>query len=297
MIIKTAFRTKMKRLIVFFSVFAGIYACTALPDNEETAPPSDWEWFSVSFEKAAEPGTKIFLNEDYKIRWNKDDRVSVFNKTSFNRQYSFTGEDGASSGTIKKVGTVFNTGVEISQVYAVYPYSAANSIGEDDEILSLTFPQEQTYLENSFGRGANLMVSVSEGVDNNLFFKNAGGYFLFKLYGKDVSVSSIVLTGNDSEPLSGPAKVTATPNSAPSVKMSPDASPSVSLICNPPVTLGESADNYTSFYLVIPPTKFKNGFSLVISGDGGTFVKNSSKTIEVPRNNIIPMVPLKVSFD
>lgn len=297
MIIKLALRTKMKRLIVFVSVLAGLYSCTSLPDNEGSFPPSGWEWFRVSFEKAAEPGTRIFLNENYKIRWNKDDRVSVFNKTSYNRQYSFTGEDGASSGTIKKVGTVFNTGVDISQVYAVYPYSAANSIGEDDEILLLTFPEEQNYLNNSFGRGANLMVSVSEGVDNDLFFKNAGGYFRFKLYGNGVSVSSIVLSGNKSEPLSGPARVTATLNGNPSVEMLPEASGSVSLLCDPPVTLGDNAEDFTSFYVVIPPTVFDEGFSLEISGEGGSFVKHSSKKIEVPRNAIISMVPLEVSFD
>ena len=287
----------MKKLLVLFTCLAGISACTSLPDNEEVAQPTDREWFRVSLEKTSDSDTKIFLNENYKIRWNKDDRVSVFNKTSYNRQYSFTGEDGDSSGTIKKVGTVFNTGVDISHVYAVYPYSAASHIGEEDDVLSLAFPGEQTYLENSFGRGANLMVSVSDGVDDNLYFKNAGGFFLFKLYGNDVTVSSIVLTGNDSEPLSGPAMVTATLDSAPSVIMSPDASSSVALLCNPPVRLGEDADDYTSFYLVIPPTTFNNGFSLVITGEGGTFVKNSSKKLEVRRNAIVSMVPLKVSFD
>ena len=287
----------MKKLFVFFTFLAGMCACTAIEDNEEVAQSVDRDWFRVSVETASQPDTKIYLNEDYKIRWNKGDRISVFNKSSFNRQYRFTGEDGASSGTIEKVGTVFNSGEPISHVYAVYPYSASNSIGEDDEILTLSFPEEQYYLANSFGKLANLMVSVSEGDNENLFFKNAGGYLRLKLYGTGVSVSSIVLTGNNSEPLSGEARVTATPNGTPSVQMSQNTSPSVTLLCDPPVTLGADADHHTAFYFVIPPTRFERGFSITVSGDGGSFVKSSSKTLDIPRNTIVSMVPLEVSLN
>ena len=287
----------MKKLLVFFTFLAGMCACTAIEGDAELAQSVDRNWFSVSVEKASQPDTKIYLNEDYKIRWNKDDLVSVFNKSSYNRQYRFTGEDGASSGTIEKVGNVFHTGEPVSYVYAVYPYSTSNKIGEDDEVLTLSFPGEQTYLENSFGKVANLMVSVSDGVNENLFFKNAGGYLRLKLYGTGVSVSSIVLTGNNSEPLSGEARVTATPNGTPSVQMSQNASPSVSLICDPPVMLGTDADHYTAFYFVIPPTTFERGFSITVSGEGGSFVKSSSKTLDIPRNTIVSMVPLEVALD
>ena len=287
----------MKKIFAFFSFLAGMCACTAIEDNEEVVPSVDRDWFSVSIEKASQPDTKIYLNENYKIRWNKDDRLSVFNKSSYNRQYRFTGEDGASSGIIEKEGTVFNTGEPISQVYAVYPYSASNNIGDDDEILTLSFPGEQIYLEYSFGKVANLMVSVSDGDNENLFFKNAGGYLRLKLYGTGVSVSSIVLTGNNSEPLSGEARVTATPDGTPSVQMSQSASQSVTLICDPAVTLGTDADHYTAFYFVIPPTTFEKGFSITVSGEGGSFVKHSSKTLDIPRNTIVSMVPLEVSFN
>ena len=287
----------MKKLFVIFTFLAGMCACMAIEDNEEVVPSIDRDWFSVSVEKASQPDTKIYMNENYKIRWNKDDLVSVFNKSSFNRKYRFTGEDGASSGTIEKVGNVFHTGETISYVYAVYPYSASNSIGEDDEILTFSFPEEQYYLENSFGKVANLMVSVSDGDNENLFFKNAGGYLRLKLYGTGVTVSSIVLTGNNSEPLSGEARVTATPEGTPSVQMSQSASQSVTLLCDPAVTLGTDADYYTAFYFVIPPTTFEKGFSITVSGEGGSFVKHSSKTLDIPRNTIVSMVPLEVSFD
>ena len=291
----------IRKLLGLFSVLAAVSACTALQENEEITQAGRPERFRVSLEAASgsdsgQP-TKTFLNSNGKIRWNEDDRLSVFNMTSFNRQYKFTGTDGASSGSIEKVGTVFNTGEDISYVYAVYPYSAANSIGEEDEVLSLAFPAEQTWLEASFGRGANIMVSVSDGVDDRLFFKNVGGYLMLKFYGAGVYVSSIELSGNIGEPLSGEAKVTASMDGNPSARMTSSASTSVKLLCDPPVALGPDAENYTSFYLVLPPTTFERGFTVTVLGEGGSFVKTSSKTLEVPRNTIVSMVPLEVSLD
>lgn len=72
----------------------------------------------------------------------------------------------------------------------MYPYREGTLLS-GEEALTLSFPEEQTYAEKSFGPGANPMVSISS--DNDLQFKNVGGYLVLNLYGAGVSVSSVEL--------------------------------------------------------------------------------------------------------
>jgi hypothetical protein len=104
---------------------------------------------------------------------------------------------GDNAGGFKKVDSdEFVTGNPSSHIVSVYPYQAATKITES-EVLTVTLPAEQSYVQNTFGLGSNTMVSVSS--DNVLQYKNVGGYLRLSLYGYDVSVSSIVLKGNNRE--------------------------------------------------------------------------------------------------
>jgi hypothetical protein len=138
------------------------------------------------------------------------------------------------------------------------------------------------------------MVSVTD--DDHLQFKNVCGYLAIKLYGAGYSVSSITLKGNKGEKLAGDATVTIQPGETPSVSMATSATDMVTLVCNTPVPLNAGSSKYTTFWFVIPPTGFTEGFTVTITTDGGeTFEKSTTKSITVSRNTLIRMASLELA--
>ena len=73
--------------------------------------------FTVSIEDV--PDTKTYVDQNLKMLWNADDRLSVFTST-YNQQYKFTGETGDSSGSIDTVApNVTGSGSIVSTNFAV----------------------------------------------------------------------------------------------------------------------------------------------------------------------------------
>ena len=283
----------MKRIALYLGITAALVAsCSIQEENFETSEQKDGAIFYASFEQPSE-GTRVYVNEDLHLRWNADDRVSIFGKNTFNQQYKFLGETGDNSGGFSKVdGAEYVTGNPISHTVSVYPYQVSTKITED-EVLTITLPAEQTYAENTFGLGANTMVSVSS--DNVLQFKNVGGYLMLKLYGEGVSVSSISLKGNNGERLAGRVSVTMNPDEDPAVVFTDDAETEITLKCDNPVKLSASADGSVSFWFVIPPTIFSDGFTIkVIDSDGEVYEKSTSKRIHINRNRLCRMESFEI---
>ena len=151
--------------------------------------------------------SRTYVDDQIRLRWTAEDRVTIFKKTTYNREFMFTGATGANAGGFKQksVDDDFWYGIDIPYNYAVYPHSSTTQIDETDHFFTLTMPSEQTYVENSFGLGANTMVAVSE--SGQLMFKNVGSYLRVRLYGDDTSVSSITLTSKGDVSISGTAKI------------------------------------------------------------------------------------------
>ena len=219
--------------------------------------------------------------------------MSIFNQNTYNQQYKFLGETGDNSGEFAKVeGAEFVTGNPIANVVSVYPYQESATILES-EVMTLTLPAEQHFADKSFGLGANTMVSVS--ADNFLQFKNLGGYLRLSIYGRGLTVSSIVLKGNNGEKLAGKATVTMPLDETPTATLEEDATDEISLICDTPVMLGNAADASTDFWFVVPPVTFSKGFTITVNdSSGGTFEKSTDKTVTVERNNLSKMSPIEV---
>ena len=255
---------------------------------------TDDQEFYATIEEPGEPDTRVYANDQLRVRWDAGDHISIFNKTTYNREYAFQGETGDNSGSFKKVpNDDFFTGNDLDYIYAVYPYQESTKISDDGE-LTFILPAEQSYRENSFGLGANTMISVTE--DNELHFKNLCGYFAIKLYGDNVSVKSISIKGNNNELLAGKATVVAQTDAAPTLQMDPaEATKELTLTCATPVTLGTSAETATTFWFVIPPTTFANGFTLTVTDrNNGSFVKTTSGSLEIKRNILKKSAALEV---
>ncbi len=284
----------MKRIALYLGLATGLVASCSIQEENHETPQQDDVIFYASFEQPGEEGTKVYANEDLLLRWNSDDRVSIFNKITYNQEYRFTGQTGANAGGFKKVDNdEFVTGNAISHVVSVYPYQESTAISESEEI-SFTLPAEQHYAENTFGLSDNTMVSVSE--DNVLQYKSVGGFLRISLYGEGVTVSSIALKGNIGEKLAGKATVTMPLDGTPTAVMSDDATDVVTLVCDTPVELGETAEESKDFWFVVPPVTFNKGFTITVSGYGGVFEKATEKTVTIERNKLSKMSPIEVEL-
>jgi hypothetical protein len=281
----------MKHRYLYLSLAGLILSACVVKENDSAAANPEDEVFFATIE---DPSSRVYVDDGLHVLWNADDRISLFNHNTRNQEFWFTGNDGDKSGIFAMVyhGTPVGSALLLNKQYAVYPYREETCIS-DDGTLSVILPAEQAYRENSFGRESNTMISVSD--DYQMEFKNLCGYLTLRLFGDNVSVSSISLKGNNSEPLAGQATVVASPNSAPSLTFDASATPELSIHFDTPVLLGDSPDHATVFWLVIPPVRFSQGITLTVTdSDGVRFEKKASSDFTIERNTLYKMALLRV---
>ena len=283
------------RKIIWLVGFLGLMAISCVEEQQMNTPSfTDYPVFYAAIEESRVQDTRVYANNQLHVRWDAGDHISIFNKNTCNLEYAFQGQTGDDSGEFRNVpnGSSFS-GNPLDYVYAVYPYSESTSISDNGEI-TLTLPSEQPYRENSFGLGANTMIAVSD--DDDLMFKNLCGYLMLKLYGEDVTVTSISLRGNNGEKLAGNCVVSLKQDGVPSAVLANDASTGISITCDVSVRLGGTPESSTVFWFVVPPIAFNNGFQITISGDGGIFEKSTQNAITIERNKLYRMTPIEVNL-
>lgn len=227
----------MKKLWMAASV-AAISMTGCQEEQFEGRPDPDNYYASV---ETFGTDTRTALGEGHSVVWSSEDRIAIFEGNGSGQAYQvLVAYVGKSSGEFAEVeGLVAEgTGAGIEGTIAVYPFNEDLSVTSGDNgdyiIEGISFPSEQKYIAGSFSDEAFPMTAVSPDGSKSLSFKNIGGVLKLSLTGS-YSVGQITLTGNSGEPLSGPATVTLGPDGIPSVKMSDDASTSVSLVCDPAV--------------------------------------------------------------
>lgn len=284
---------KLLNLLCLFAVLASSCSREELLVDEAATSLND-----IIFTAGFEQDTRTYIQDGTFLRWNEGDQISIFVANTLNRQYKFDGETGDNGGTFSVVDAPFGTGNDLACHYAVYPYAAGVKITEKG-VVTTALPAEQSYAENSFGLGANTMVAVTKDTDDTfLKFKNVCGYLMLQLYGNNITVKSITLTGNNDEKLAGKATVTPLYGQEPTIAMSDDATTSITLNCGDGVKLGASAETATAFWIVVPPTTFDEGFEITVTDvNGNTFTKTTSKEVAIERNVIKPMAAFEVEID
>lgn len=285
----------MKNILSFLLPFAILISgCIQEESGHSQLGFQDGRIFTASFEQDQ---TRTYVEDGNLLRWTAGDQISLFDGSTLNRQYKFDGETGDNSGTFSIVNAPYGSGNDLTANYAVYPYASDVKITESG-VITATLPAEQAYAENSFGLEANTMVAVTQNVDDTfLKFRNVCGYLKLQLYGDDVTVKSITLTGNKNEKLAGKAIITPAYGQAPAVSMTTDAAISITLDCGDGVKIGTNEETATAFWIVIPPTEFESGFTITITNTlDMTFSKSTSNKISIERNAIKPMAALEVEI-
>lgn len=290
MVLNQFFSTMNKVLKTVFLAAIVLAGCKESAPFEESGCNGDV--FYASIEGA--DVTKTYVDNDLHLFWTAGDRVSIFMNT-YNQQYEFNGKTGDNSGSFSKITSDnFVTGSQLDANYAVYPYSEGTSISYDG-LLSVVLPETQTYAENTFGLGSNMMVAVtSDSEDNMLCFKNLCGYIVLKLYGA-ATVKSIEFRGNDNEKLAGAASVVAEYGKNPVLTMSDTATSVITMDCGEGVALNPSSAEASEFWFCIPPVTFSKGFTVTVTdvcGEKTTKSATASYTLE--RNVVWSMTPIGI---
>ena len=318
----------MKKIFAILAVFAFIWGCekvdTDEPVKEETPDKevsdnvlSDFVlpeilYASISDEDGQKndadqiedkPQTRTVVGDDgKKVLWQTGDAISYFAYDIHNAKYVYKGEGEESNVELSKdndkPGT---TGTTLSRFLAVYPYNENTTVVYDDkaevDIINLTYLTTQTYAADSFGKDANIMVAAEkDNGDDKLYFRNACGYLVIKLYG-NTTVKNITLSAVDGvSKIAGKATIVTDENKIPVATMSDDASTSVTLDCsnNGGVVLSIDKNNPTEFWFALPPVNIKGGIKIVVTDmSGNIYTKQTTKDVNITRNNIQPMAALQ----
>lgn len=246
--------------------------------------------------------TKTFVDADLHLYWTKDDRLSIFKCNTYNQQYRNYEETGLNYASFEKVGGAeFVTATSLTASYAIYPYNKETFFDLNKEAIHFTLPSIQSFVDNSFGLGANTMVAVTKDKDDNyLSFKNVGGYIVFKLFGEGTVIKSISLTSLAGEILAGDAFITASHSAEPVVSFDDEGYlvSTLTIDCGEEgVELGATADEAKGFWFVVPPLTFSDGFEVTFTTtDGASITKTASGSIKVARNKVYRVPAIELLF-
>ena len=297
----------MKKIAYLFTALALLCGCEKAEDFGQPTQGgvASGELPEVIYATVAdddsEGKTRTVVVNDKSVLWNTGDAVSAFFSGTSNAEYQYNGDDAVATAELK-LSMVGYTGIELSKSYAVYPYHDDNTSVLDGgvEKLQVNFPAEQTYAENSFGRGANVMVAAGETADDtDFYFRNACGYLVIKLYDDYANgpcrVKTITLTSLGGKRIAGKGHITAKNDATPTVKMTTEGTSTITLNCGDAgVELGRSAESATEFWFAMPPTTLEGGFKISVTPtEGAIFEMQTTATVEITRNEIQPMAALR----
>lgn len=250
-------------------------------------------------------GKKIFASTDtdtsrtyfeeqngrYIHKWQTDDYIGVFDKTTAVSEYLLIEGADSENGTFLQV-SMPEGGSALNQAYAIYPLSANNKMTAEG-VFRVAYPEIQTYSSEhtaSYCYGSNILVAASASSES-FSFRNACGFLEVKLCGEGITVKNIVLQGNKLERIAGDAIVSYKGTTDPKTTMLSTAKTSITIDCGDGVQLDGTLP--TSFVFALPPTTFSEGFSIRITdADGKFFEKRTDKTIDVVRNVIQSMASI-----
>ena len=283
-------KTMKKMFAMAFVAVVGLAGC-----QQELVDPDAVESDALKVFATIEDAddTKTSLN-DREVYWTSGDRIAVFMNKTLRKRFEVSSESvGTKEGTFLYDSDYIVTGksVAISNNVAYYPFCEVTCAvsGSTYTLSNVTIPTTQDYAPASFGQGASPMVAVTADTDDLDFaFRNLCGVLAFQLKGSG-TVRSITVEGNSDEILSGKATVTASFGKNPEISLLPDGSKTVTLDCGE-TGVALQNDTPTSFYIVLPPVAFDNGFTVTVTdAAGATKEYSTTKKNAILRSGILRM--------
>ena len=284
----------MKKGFLFALAAVVLLAASCVKQAEETVVPVSG-FPKITATTNGGPATKVSVGEAVDgvraLTWDKGDALSVFYRSSIPMKYVLEGEGGEASGVFGYAAGA-GGGPEFPLVYAAYPYD--RDVKYEDGALWVTVPPVQAYTAGGFDPKANVMVGAAD-PGANLYFKNVGGYLVFQFWGEDAEVSKVTVSGAMAEYLAGQVLMGVEDGDTPWIEEWGEGSEEVSLVCNPPVKVGATADAATEFWLVVMPQTLMDGFTVTVEWNGGTFSQTMDASYEVVRSKVNRLSPLELN--
>lgn len=189
-----------------------------------------------------------------------------------------------------KVANFTGEAPESGPYVAVYPYALVNPASTNETVV-IDVPQNQTYLQNSFGEGANVTAAVWAS-GKQMQFRSLAGALKLKFTGSK-TVKRIEIADNDpASVLWGKCTLTIdqAASEVSSVSWANEDSGRNRLVldCANGVTLGNDA---VLFYLVVPEGAFSKGFTCTLYDSLDAEVKSivTEQNRRINRNEILEM--------
>ena len=218
----------------------------------------------VELTASLQPHVRTYLNSEFKTRWNDGDVVAVFDGQK--RQFDMTANSGASATFSGHIST------EATTVYAVYPFSGAESEDGGDNV-TVNIPAEQIIADGeSTARGALVAVSKVTSLGSGVSFKNVVGLVKVTL---GEGIASVKLTGANNEGIAGSVQVNAADGSL-------VGSPSGTSVVIKPVSGTFAAGDY---YIAVAPVTLADGFTLTFHNQYSASAKKvGANSLAIPQN-------------
>ena len=160
----------MKKLIFCATLVMLITSC--MKNDIEVEAVQRTEDFTATFED----GTRADL-DGTAVVWNDDDHLTIFTKTSHNRQYKVKDlSANGRSATFEYVGYTGSDKTPITNNYAVYPYNTEATILGD--VITTTLASEQIY---NAERDLTYALMSAKSATNNFSFVNSGALLRFNV--------------------------------------------------------------------------------------------------------------------
>lgn len=214
---------------------------------------------------ASAPSTKVSMNADFSLYWEAGDQVSVFAPDGSNNLFTSEAETGAKTTVLNGADTFT---IDLSQTYyAIYPYSADNSI--ENGVITTTIPTVQTPVKGAFP--VNHAVAVSD--RQNLYFKNVCGLFGFNITQEDI-VSVTIKAKGAQEYLTGKVAVDCADASYTVV----DGVTEVTLVTKDKFAVG-------TYYVAVLPQTFSGMTVTMFKADGSVASVTNTKGFRLDRSH------------
>ena len=230
----------------------GLLAC----DRQEISPSRPQlveHTLYASTPKEDEQATRTAVSplDENKILWSAHERISIL---SGEGNYPFQGDNAAAAASARFTG---EAPANLGSYIALYPYDASASY--NGNYVSTTLPAVQTGKASTFADG--YLVTADDATSDNISFNHVCSGIRF-LFDSD-QIKSVSIRGNNGERIAGDFRF----------RFAGEDTPVAEAGTEECVTLkapGASFERGTYYYIVILPTTFTKGFTLI--ADNGTQV-------------------------
>lgn len=207
--------------------------------------------------KASTPGEDVpetrtyvsALDNNTKIFWSAKEKISIL---SGGGNYLFQGDNDTAASSASFTG---EAPADLGSYIALYPYDASATYTEG--YVSTTLPSVQTGKASTFADG--YLITADDATGNSISFNHLCSGLRFMVTTDRITAVSI--RGNNGEKIAGDFRFRFTSEDTPAL----EAGTEECVTLRPP---GGHFEIGTSYYIVILPTVFTKGFTLIVENDG-----------------------------